>query len=178
HGGRSFARFSESQAKVYVSSGANESQTVERVVSSALANHEPRWTSQDERTSACGSGDYTTPPPINTSAERKIGQYSVLPYPRPTQGRLAQFGRFCQHILTAARPTKGRLAQFCYTVKPTKTSTKRIPQVNKIQSTVKAHYKTAVLASYENSSLSIRLVRTTEIDDIKTEKNRGEIPKL
>jgi len=42
--------------------------------------------------------------------------------------------------------------------------------VNKIQSTVKAHYKTAVLASYENSSLSIRLVRTTEIDDIKTEK--------
>ncbi|KAF0687402.1 Uncharacterized protein FWK35_00037677, partial [Aphis craccivora] len=106
HGARGFKRFSESQATVDVATTAIT----------------------DRKTSAGGSGDYTTPPPpMNTSAERKISQYSVLPYPRPTQGRLAQLGRFRLHNITAARPTKGRLAQFCYTVKPTKTSTKKIP---------------------------------------------------
>ncbi|KAF0767685.1 hypothetical protein FWK35_00004956 [Aphis craccivora] len=39
---------------------------------------------------------------------------------RPTQGRLAQLGRFRLHNLTVARPTKGRLTQICYTVKITK----------------------------------------------------------
>ncbi|KAF0746900.1 Uncharacterized protein FWK35_00039297 [Aphis craccivora] len=100
----------------------------------------------NRKTSAGGTGDYTTPPPINTSTEHKIGQCSVLPYRSKTYpGRLARFGRFCLHNLTVARPTKGRLVQFCYTAKPTKTSTKKIPQVNKIQSTVKARYKTIVL---------------------------------
>ncbi|KAF0757455.1 Uncharacterized protein FWK35_00021470 [Aphis craccivora] len=99
---------------------------MEPVVSSALANHRPRWTWAttaiiNRKISAGGSGDYTTPSPINTSAEHKIGQYSVLPYRSKTYpGRLARFGRFCQHNLTVARPTKGRLAKFCYTVKTTK----------------------------------------------------------
>ncbi|KAF0751616.1 Uncharacterized protein FWK35_00015671, partial [Aphis craccivora] len=101
----------------------------------------------NRKTSAGGSGNYTTPPPINTSAERKISQttrptqadlrgsgttdkkrHLAVARP-PTQGGFAQFGRFCLHNLTAARRTKGRLAQFCYTVKPTKTSTKKSPQV-------------------------------------------------
>ncbi|KAF0771966.1 Uncharacterized protein FWK35_00006134 [Aphis craccivora] len=115
HGARGFKRFSESQATVDVATTA----TINRKIS------------------AGGSGDYTTPPPINASAEHKIA--------RPTQGRLAQFGRFCLHNLTVARPTKGSNAQFCYTVKTTKTSTKKIPQVNKIQSTVKVHYKTVTV---------------------------------
>ncbi|KAF0763864.1 Uncharacterized protein FWK35_00005023, partial [Aphis craccivora] len=119
HGVRGFKRFSESQATV-------------DVATTAIVNR---------KTGAGGSGDYTTPPPINnTSAEHKIGQYSVLPYRSKTYpGRLAQFGRFCLHNLTVARPTEGRLAQFCYTVKNNKTSTKKIPQVNKIHSIVKAH---------------------------------------
>ncbi|KAF0762446.1 Uncharacterized protein FWK35_00010017 [Aphis craccivora] len=73
---------------------------MERVVSSALANHRPRWTWLrlpiiNRKTSAGGSGDYTTPPPVNTSAEHKIGQYSVLPYHSMTYpGRLARFGNY------------------------------------------------------------------------------------
>ncbi|KAF0774209.1 Uncharacterized protein FWK35_00000256 [Aphis craccivora] len=90
HGARGFKRSSESQATVDVATTA--------IINSKI--------------SAGGSGDYTTPPPINTSAEHKIA--------RPTQGRLAQFGRFCLHDLTVARPAKGRLAQFCYAVKTTK----------------------------------------------------------
>ncbi|KAF0770148.1 Uncharacterized protein FWK35_00014987, partial [Aphis craccivora] len=97
----------ESQAKVYVSSGANESQATVYVATTTIINR---------KTSAGGSEDYTTPPPINTSVEHKIGQYSVLPYRSKTYpGRLAWFGRVCLHNLTVARPTKGRLAQFCYT---------------------------------------------------------------
>ncbi|KAF0773676.1 Uncharacterized protein FWK35_00000101 [Aphis craccivora] len=105
HGARGFKRCSESQATV-------------DVATTAIINR---------KTSAGGSGDYTTPPPINTSTEHKIGQYSqdlprqtcavrelltirYLAVARPTQGRLAQFGRFCLHNLTVARPTKGRLA--------------------------------------------------------------------
>ncbi|KAF0764549.1 Uncharacterized protein FWK35_00023943 [Aphis craccivora] len=112
HGARGFKRFSKSQATV-------------DVTTTAIINR---------KTSAGDSEDYTTPPPINTSAEHKIGQYSVLPYrsktypgrlARPTQGRLVQFGRFCLHNLTVARPTKGRLAQFCYTVKTTKHQLKK-----------------------------------------------------
>ncbi|KAF0758395.1 Uncharacterized protein FWK35_00007820 [Aphis craccivora] len=124
HGERGFKRFSESQATV-------------DVATTAIINR---------KTSAGGSGDYKTPPPpINISAEHKIDQYAVLPYCSKTyQGRLTRFGRFCLHNLTVARPTQGRLAQFCYTVKTTKTSTKKIPQVSKIQSTVKARYKTTV----------------------------------
>ncbi|KAF0768111.1 Uncharacterized protein FWK35_00004311 [Aphis craccivora] len=131
----------------------------------AITNHRPRWApwcawfqalyskSQatvdvattaitNRKTSAGDSGDNTTPPPINASAERKIARPTQadlrgsgttykktrLAVARPTQGRLEQFGRFCLHNLTVARPTKGRLAQFCCTVKPTKTSTKKIPQ--------------------------------------------------
>ncbi|KAF0754490.1 Uncharacterized protein FWK35_00038577, partial [Aphis craccivora] len=38
---------------------------------------------------------HTTPPPINTSVEHKIGQYSVLPYRSKTYpGRLARFGNY------------------------------------------------------------------------------------
>ncbi|KAF0707289.1 Uncharacterized protein FWK35_00037204, partial [Aphis craccivora] len=98
HGAYDFKRFSESQA-------------TEDVATTAIINR---------KISAGGSGDYTTPPPINTSAEHKIA--------RPHPSRLAQFGRFCLHNLTVARPTKGRLAQFCYYGKNNKTSTKKIPQ--------------------------------------------------
>ncbi|KAF0766636.1 Uncharacterized protein FWK35_00018218 [Aphis craccivora] len=49
----------------------------------------------NRKTSAGGSGECTTPPPINTSAEHKIGQYSVLPYRSKTNpGRLARFGNY------------------------------------------------------------------------------------
>ncbi|KAF0749840.1 Uncharacterized protein FWK35_00020045 [Aphis craccivora] len=73
HGARGFKCFSESQATV-------------DVVTTALINR---------KTSAGGSGDYTTPPPINTSAEHKIGQYSVLPYRSKTYpGRLGRFGNY------------------------------------------------------------------------------------
>ncbi|KAF0770418.1 Uncharacterized protein FWK35_00012244 [Aphis craccivora] len=70
HGARGFKRFSESQATV-------------DVATTAIVNR---------KISAGGSGDYTTPLPINTSAEHKIGQYSVLPYRSKTYpGRLARF---------------------------------------------------------------------------------------
>ncbi|KAF0766298.1 Uncharacterized protein FWK35_00004040 [Aphis craccivora] len=73
HGARGFKRFSESQATV-------------DVATTAITNR---------KTSAGGSGDYTTPPPMNTSAERKIGQCSVLPYRSKTYpGRLARFGNY------------------------------------------------------------------------------------
>ncbi|KAF0740833.1 Uncharacterized protein FWK35_00036065, partial [Aphis craccivora] len=73
HGGRSFARFSKSQATV-------------DVATTAIINR---------KISAGGSGDYTTPLPINTSAEHKIGQYSVLLYRSKTYpGRLARFGNY------------------------------------------------------------------------------------
>ncbi|KAF0750065.1 Uncharacterized protein FWK35_00011247 [Aphis craccivora] len=71
----------------------------------AITNHRPRRQritghggrgydgnnqSQDKR-----KKDYTTPPHINTSAEHKIGQYSVLPYRSKTYpGRLARFGNY------------------------------------------------------------------------------------
>ncbi|KAF0773179.1 Uncharacterized protein FWK35_00002056, partial [Aphis craccivora] len=112
----------------------------------AITNHRPKFTESQAtvdvatiaitnlKTNAGGSEDYTTPPLINTSAERKIATPTQadlrgsgttdkkrhLAVARPTQGRLAQFGRFCLHNLTAARPTKGRLAQFCYTGKTNK----------------------------------------------------------
>ncbi|KAF0773481.1 Uncharacterized protein FWK35_00008983 [Aphis craccivora] len=55
----------------------------------AIENHRPRFTESratvdvattaifNRKTSAGGSGDYTTPPPIDTSAERKIDPWSV-----------------------------------------------------------------------------------------------------
>ncbi|KAF0754563.1 Uncharacterized protein FWK35_00025476, partial [Aphis craccivora] len=71
------------------------------ITSSALANHRPRpvyvatTALIHRKTSAGGTKDYTTPPPITTSAEHKIGQYSVLPYHRKTYlGRLARFGNY------------------------------------------------------------------------------------
>ncbi|KAF0702232.1 protein GVQW3-like [Aphis craccivora] len=51
---------------------------------------------------AGGSGDYTTPPPINTSAEHKIGQYSVLPYrskTHPGQNCATHQGQTCAVLL-------------------------------------------------------------------------------
>ncbi|KAF0772108.1 Uncharacterized protein FWK35_00007133 [Aphis craccivora] len=54
----------------------------------------------NRKTSAGGSGDYTTPPPINSkyqcsAVEHKIGQYSVLPYRSKTYpGRLARSGNY------------------------------------------------------------------------------------
>ncbi|KAF0748095.1 Uncharacterized protein FWK35_00025911, partial [Aphis craccivora] len=138
----------ESQAKVYVSSGANESQAMVHVATTAITNR---------KTNADGSGDYTTPPPINTNAEHKIARPTQadlrgsgttdkkrhLAVARPTQSRLEQFERFWLHNLIVVRPIKGRLAQFQHI----KTSTKKIPQVNKIQSTVKAHYKTLLFVT-------------------------------
>ncbi|KAF0689179.1 Uncharacterized protein FWK35_00034792, partial [Aphis craccivora] len=62
HGARGFKRFSESQATV-------------DMVTTAIINR---------KTSAGGSGDYTTPSPINTSAEHKIA--------RPTQADLRGLG--------------------------------------------------------------------------------------
>ncbi|KAF0707597.1 Uncharacterized protein FWK35_00033618 [Aphis craccivora] len=67
---------------------------MQRVVSSALANHRPRWSWTvatiaiiNRKTSAGGYGDYKT--------EHKIGQYSVLPYRSKTYpGRLARFGNY------------------------------------------------------------------------------------
>ncbi|KAF0760982.1 Uncharacterized protein FWK35_00006568, partial [Aphis craccivora] len=71
HGARGLKRTSESQATV-------------DVATTAITNR---------KTSAGGSGDYTMPSPINTSAEQKIGQYSVLPYRNKTYpGRLARLG--------------------------------------------------------------------------------------
>ncbi|KAF0750137.1 Uncharacterized protein FWK35_00032213, partial [Aphis craccivora] len=88
--------------------GFSESQSTVDVATTALINR---------KTSASGSGDYTMPPPINTSAEHKIGQYSVLPYRSKTYpGRLARFGNYLTiRYLAVVIPTKGRLAQFCYT---------------------------------------------------------------
>ncbi|KAF0749093.1 Uncharacterized protein FWK35_00035500 [Aphis craccivora] len=109
----------------------------------AITNHRPRESQAtvdvattaiiNRKTSAGDSGDYTTPPPVHTSAEHKVARpiqadlrglgttdYTASAVARPTQGRLAQFGLFCLHNLTVARPTEGRLAQFCYTVKTTK----------------------------------------------------------
>ncbi|KAF0748400.1 Uncharacterized protein FWK35_00020317, partial [Aphis craccivora] len=120
HGARGFKRFSESQATV-------------DVATTAIINR---------KISAGGSGDYTTPSPINTSVEHEIARPTQadlrglgtiptirhLAVARPTQGRLVQFGRFCLHNFTVARPNKGRLAQFCYTVKNNKTLTKKILQ--------------------------------------------------
>ncbi|KAF0768320.1 Uncharacterized protein FWK35_00014678, partial [Aphis craccivora] len=72
-GTRGFKHFSESQATV-------------DVATTAITNR---------KTSAGGSGDHTTSPPINTSAEHKIGQYSVLPHRSKTYpGRLARFGNY------------------------------------------------------------------------------------
>ncbi|KAF0710739.1 Uncharacterized protein FWK35_00023222, partial [Aphis craccivora] len=75
---------------------------------------------------------HTTPsPPINTSAEHKIGQYSVLPYRSKTYpGRLAH------------KIHQGQTCAVWLYHKTNDTSTKKIPQVNKIQSTVNAHCKT------------------------------------
>ncbi|KAF0763035.1 hypothetical protein FWK35_00017018 [Aphis craccivora] len=85
---------------------------------------------------------HTTPPPINTNLHRQtcavweLLTIRHLAVARPTQGLLAQFG------------TKTHQGQTCAVLlygKNNKTSTKKIPQVNKIQSTVKAHYKTVVI---------------------------------
>jgi len=47
---------------------------------------------------------------INTSAEHKIGQYSVLPYHSKTYpGRLVRY-KITLHIYPVARPTTGRIA--------------------------------------------------------------------
>ncbi|KAF0755119.1 Uncharacterized protein FWK35_00027888, partial [Aphis craccivora] len=64
----------------------NESQATVDVATTAIIYR---------KTSAGGSGDYTTPQPLTTSAEHKIGQYSVLPYRSKTYpGRLARFGNY------------------------------------------------------------------------------------
>ncbi|KAF0754627.1 thiamine transporter 2-like, partial [Aphis craccivora] len=81
--------FSESQAKIYVSSGANESQAMERVATVDVAT----TAIINRKTSPGGSGDYTMPPPINTSAEHKIVSIqSYLTVARPTQADLRGLG--------------------------------------------------------------------------------------
>jgi len=97
-------RYSKSQARVSVSSGTNESQATVDVVTTAITNH---------KMIPGGYSDYTAPPPINTSAEHEISQYSVSPRCSKTYpGGLARFGTFEYPLLAVARPTQGRLAQF------------------------------------------------------------------
>ncbi|KAF0748651.1 Uncharacterized protein FWK35_00026671 [Aphis craccivora] len=115
----------ESQAKIYVSSDANESQATVVVATTAIINR---------KTSAGGSGDYTTPPPRSTSAEHKIA--------RPTRADLRGLGTTDYTASCCRKTHPGQTCAVLLYGKNNKTSTKKIPQVNKIQSTAKAHYKT------------------------------------
>ncbi|KAF0753639.1 Uncharacterized protein FWK35_00017587 [Aphis craccivora] len=109
HGARGFKRFSESQATV-------------DVATTAIINR---------KISAGGPGDNTTSPPINTSAEHKIA--------RPTQADLRGLGTTDYTAPCCSKTHQGQTCAVLLHGKNNKTSTKKIPQVNKIQSTVKAH---------------------------------------
>ncbi|KAF0769462.1 Uncharacterized protein FWK35_00005532 [Aphis craccivora] len=105
-----------------------ESQATVDVATTAITNR---------KTSAGGSGDYTTPPPMNASAERKIA--------RPTQADLRGLGTTDYTAPCCSKTHQGQTCAVLLYGKHNKTSTKKIPQVNKIQSTVKAHYKTVII---------------------------------
>ncbi|KAF0712362.1 Uncharacterized protein FWK35_00032290, partial [Aphis craccivora] len=149
HGSRGFKRFSESQATVDVATTAITNRKTTRAapeITHNAAAYEYQCGAQNRSVFTIQS--YLTvarPTQADLRGSGTSDQKRHLAVARPTQGRLTQFGRCLLHNLTVARPTKGRLAQFSYTEKTNDTSTKKIPQVNKIQSTVKAHCKTTPL---------------------------------